>query len=294
MIPRKISKAVIPVAGLGTRMLPVTKELPKELLPILSKPLIQHIVEEAIEAGISEIIFITRNGKEAIKNHFDNNYELESYLNEKGKKDVLKKLPNYIFKKIHFFSVLQKKPLGLGHAILTAEHIIQNESFAVLLPDEFLISKNKNSDLKRMLSNYKTFNQNQILVEKVPKKNTSQYGVVKLRANKLTINNPQNIIDIVEKPLLKDALSNKRVVGRYIFSSSIFKYLKKTKPGKDNEIQLTDSIKEKIIKEKNSFQATLSNSEIYDCGSLKGFVGANIALGLKDKALKKHIMESLN
>ena len=294
MIPRKISKAVIPVAGLGTRMLPVTKELPKELLPILSKPLIQHIVEEAIEAGISEIIFITRNGKEAIKNHFDNNYELESYLNEKGKKDILKKLPNYIFKKIHFFSVLQKKPLGLGHAILTAEHIIQNESFAVLLPDEFLISKNKNSDLKRMLSNYKTFNQNQILVEKVPKKNTSQYGVVKLRANKLTINNPQNIIDIVEKPLLKDALSNKRVVGRYIFSSSIFKYLKKTKPGKDNEIQLTDSIKEKIIKEKNSFQATLSNSEIYDCGSLKGFVGANIALGLKDKALKKHIMESLN
>lgn len=294
MIPRKISKAVIPVAGLGTRMLPVTKELPKELLPILSKPLIQHIVEEAIEAGISEIIFITRNGKEAVKNHFDNNYELESYLNEKGKKDILKKLPNYIFKKIHFFSVLQKKPLGLGHAILTAEHIIQNESFAVLLPDEFLISKNKNSDLKRMLSNFKTFNQNQILVEKVPKKNISQYGVVKVRANKLTINNPQNIIDIVEKPLLKDAFSNKRVVGRYIFSSSIFKYLKKTKPGKDNEIQLTDSIKEKIIKEKNSFQATLSNSEIYDCGSLKGFVGANIALGLKDKALKKHIMESLN
>jgi len=293
MIPRKISKAVIPVAGLGTRMLPVTKELPKEMLPVLSKPLIQHIVEEAIEAGISEIIFITRNGKEAIKNHFDNNYELDSYLNKKGKKDILKKLPNYIFKKIHFFSVLQKKPLGLGHAILTAEHIIQNESFAVLLPDEFLISKNKNSDLKRMLSNYNNFNQNQILVEKVPKKNISQYGVIKLRANKLTINNPQNIIDIVEKPLLKDAPSNKRVVGRYIFSSSIFKYLKKTKPGKDNEIQLTDSIKEKIKKEKNSFQATLSNSEIYDCGSLKGFVGANIASGLRDQELKKYITEIL-
>ena len=167
---RKITKAVIPVAGLGTRMLPATKEIPKELLPILDKPIIQYIVEEAVNAGISEIIFVTNASKETIKNHFKQNLTLEKYLKEKKKKDTLSKFPNYLFKKINFSSVLQKAPLGLGHAILAAEKKIKNENFAVFLPDEFLVSKTDKSDFNRMLDNYSKTSKNQIFVEKVPKK----------------------------------------------------------------------------------------------------------------------------
>ena len=290
---RKITKAVIPVAGLGTRMLPATKEIPKELLPILDKPIIQYIVVEAVNAGISEIIFVTNASKETIKNHFKQNLTLEKYLKEKKKKDTLSKFPNYLFKKINFSSVLQKAPLGLGHAILAAEKKIKNENFAVFLPDEFLVSKTDKSDFNRMLDNYSKTSKNQILVEKVPKKIISNYGVVKLKSNKISVTKPENILDIIEKPLYRDAPSDKRVVGRYILPNIIFKFLKKTKPGADNEIQLTDALRKMILQNSDSFQATLSESKIFDCGSMKGFVGANIAMGLKDKDLKKHIMETL-
>ena len=222
----KISKAVIPVAGLGTRMLPAPKEVPKELMPILDKPLIQHVVNEAASSGIKEIIFVTRPGKESVKKYFSINQELESYLIKK-KSTIKRKLPNKIFKNIQFFSVVQKEPLGLGHAILSSQKIIKDEPFVVLLPDELLISKTKMLDLKLMINNFKNFKKYQILVEKVSKKLISNYGVVDLKKSDLTFTRPSLIKDIIEKPKANLAPSNKRVIGRYLLPGSIFKYLKK-------------------------------------------------------------------
>ena len=290
----KISKAVIPVAGLGTRMLPATKEVPKELMPILDKPLIQHVVNEAASSGIKEIIFVTRPGKKSVTKYFSINQELESYLIKKKKSTIKRKLPNKIFKNIQFFSVVQKEPLGLGHAILSSQKIIKDEPFVVLLPDELLISKTKMLDLKLMINNFKNFKKYQILVEKVSKKLISNYGVVDLKKSDLTFTRPSLIKDIIEKPKANLAPSNKRVIGRYLLPGSIFKYLKKVKPGKDNEIQLTDAIKKMIFEEDNCFQATLSNSIVYDCGSVKGFIGANIAMAMKGKSLKKYLKEIIN
>ena len=290
----KISKAIIPVAGLGTRMLPATKEIPKELLPILDKPLIQHVVDEAVSSGINEIIFITRKNKTEVYKHFLKNSELENFLINKKKKNLLKKFPNNALKNTKFFYVNQDKPKGLGHAILAAEKFIKNESFAVFLPDEFLITKYLGTDFKRMIKNFLSSGKSQILVEKVPKKLVSQYGIVDLAKNSLSIKNNVDILDIEEKPQINKAPSRNRVVGRYILPVEIFDYLKITKPGIANEIQLTDAIKKFLKNNKNSFQATLSNSDIFDCGSLRGFVGANIALGLQNKELKKYIKEIIS
>ncbi len=290
----KITKVVIPVAGLGTRMLPATKEVPKELLPILDKPIIQYSVEEAISSGITDIVFVTRPGKNTVKNHFSRNRELENFLISKNKKDLLKKFPDKIFSKINFFSVEQKLPLGLGNAILSAQKIIQDDPFAVFLPDELLVSKKSKLDFQRMIKNFSSFGKPQILVEEVQKKLIPNYGIVKLCKKKISIKIPLDIIDIVEKPSIQKAPSNNRVVGRYIMPNDLFKYLKKTEPGKDNEIQLTDAIKSYLQTNKSSFQATLSNSHIYDCGSIEGLVGANIALGLKDKKIKKFIKEIIS
>tara|TARA_B100001093_G_scaffold503230_1_gene557332 strand:+ start:339 stop:1223 length:885 start_codon:yes stop_codon:yes gene_type:complete len=290
----RITKAIIPVAGLGTRMLPATKEIPKELLPILDKPLIQHVVEEAVSAGISEIIFVTRKGKNEIKRHFLKNVDLEDFLIKYKKKEILKKFPNNFLKKIKYFSVYQKEPLGLGDAILTAKKFIKEESFAVFLPDEFLMPKNLKKDFQRMIERYQSSGKSQILVEEIPKKLVSQYGIVKLSQGKLTPNKSLDISDIEEKPNPSESPSRNRVVGRYILPVKIFEYIKTTKPGKSNEIQLTDAIKKFLKENNNSFQATLSNSDIFDCGSIKGFVGANIALGSKDKKIKNYLKEIIN
>ena len=294
MSSMKISKAIIPVAGLGTRMLPATKEIPKELLPILDKPLIQHVVDEVVSSGINEIIFITRMNKSEVFKHFIKNSELENFLINKKKKNLLKKFPNNALKNTKFFYVNQDKPKGLGHAILAAEKFIKNESFAVFLPDEFLITRYLETDFKRMIKNFLSSGKSQILVEKVPKKLVSQYGIVDLAQNSLSIKNNVDILDIEEKPQINKAPSRNRVVGRYILPVEIFDYLKITKPGIANEIQLTDAIRKFLKNNKNSFQATLSNSDIFDCGSLKGFVGANIALGLQNKELKKYIKEIIS
>ena len=294
MSSMKISKAIIPVAGLGTRMLPATKEIPKELLPILDKPLIQHVVDEVVSSGINEIIFITRKNKSEVFKHFIKNSELENFLINKKKKNLLKKFPNNALKNTKFFYVNQDKPKGLGHAILAAEKFIKNESFAVFLPDEFLITRYLETDFKRMIKNFLSSGKSQILVEKVPKKLVSQYGIVDLAQNSLSIKNNVDILDIEEKPQINKAPSRNRVVGRYILPVEIFDYLKITKPGIANEIQLTDAIRKFLKNNKNSFQATLSNSDIFDCGSLKGFVGANIALGLQNKELKKYIKEIIS
>ena len=175
---QKIKKAIIPVAGLGTRMLPATKAIPKELLPIIDKPLIQYVVEEAIAADIQEIVFITRSGKEAIENHFDANFELEKTLKNTGKSKILESIKNIIPKNLIITSVRQENPKGLGDAILCAEHIVKNEPFAVLLPDEILMSNSKKSDLSEMLSQHNKTKSYQILVEKISKKKAENYGII--------------------------------------------------------------------------------------------------------------------
>ena len=288
---KKISKAIIPVAGLGTRMLPATKAIPKELLPILDKPLIQYIVEEAIQAGINEIIFITRSGKEAIENHFDVNYELEHFLETSGKEKILKSIKNLIPNKIIISSIKQEKPLGLGHAILCADDILRGEDFAVLLPDEIIFTKSKKSDFFKMMELYKKNNLGQILVEEIENSELNNYGVVDLEKRELKINLPKKILRIVEKPLPKTAPSNYRVIGRYILPYEVMSLLSKTSPDKSGEIQLTDALDKLAYKGKNSINAVLSSSQVFDCGSKKGFLGANIAMASVDKDLKKYLKD---
>ena len=290
----KIKKAIIPVAGLGTRMLPATKAIPKELLPIIDKPLVQYIVEEAIEAGIQEIIFITRSGKEAIENHFDVNFELEKALKISGKNKILKSIRDIIPKNLKITSIRQENPKGLGDAILCAEHIIKKEPFAVLLPDELLMSNSKKNDLSEMLSQFNETKSYQILVEKISKKETEKYGII---SPKKPIKKGEKVISLkslTEKPLPSKSPSNIRIIGRYLLPSKIMNSIKLIKPGKDKEIQLTDAINNLITNEECEFNAIISNSQIFDCGSKEGFLNANIAFSLKDKDLKNIIRRRFN
>lgn len=290
-----IKKAIIPVAGLGTRMLPATKAIPKELLPILDKPLIQFVVEEAISAGIKEIIFVTRSGKEAIENHFDNNFELEYFLERKGKKKILKSIKNVIPKNIKISSVKQDKALGLGHAILCASHLIKNgEFFTILLPDEFLLPKHTSIDLSEMIKNYKKSNKGQILVEKINKSDTKNYGIIDLDNKWLKNQDTKIIKNFVEKPSIKKSPSNYRIIGRYILPFEIFSHIAKLSRGKDGEIQLTDALNSVIQENPDCLEASLSNSNTFDCGSKKGFIGANIAMARRDKDIIKFIKEIIS
>jgi UTP--glucose-1-phosphate uridylyltransferase len=287
----KIKKAVIPVAGLGTRMLPATKAIPKELLPIYDRPLIQHVVEEAIEAGISEIILVTRSGKEAIENHFDANYELEHRLELSGKKKILRSIKNVLPKNIKISSIRQDNALGLGHAILCAKHLILDDDFAVLLPDEII---EDGSQFRSMTEEWKKTKKGQILVERVPKKLVSSYGVVDIGKRRIKSGKSVSINSLVEKPSVETAPSNLRIVGRYILPSSIFSILENSKPGKDGEIQLTDSLQKEIIQNPQSLNAILCESQIFDCGSKKGFIGANIALAKQNSTMIGFMKEILS
>ena len=292
---KKVKKAIIPVAGYGTRMLPATKAVPKELLPILDIPLIQKIIEEAVEGGIEEIILITRSGKEAIENHLDNNFELETLLKKTNKHKTLKKFPRFLLKNINFLSIRQESPRGLGHAIFSALPALEEgEPFAVFLPDEFLLPKGKDIDFKKMMANYFNSGNGQLLVEKIPKKNITNYGVVDIRNSSISVIKNKEVIDVVEKPSLKQAPSNLRIVGRYILPYEIMKFLSKLKPGKNKEIQLTDAIKKLLLTKDFKLEANLSNSSIFDCGSLKGFLGANIAMAAQDRKMKKYLKEILH
>lgn len=287
---KRVTKAIIPVAGLGTRMLPATKAVPKELLPILDKPLIQHIVEEAVDGGIKEIILVTRSGKESIENHFDSNFELESILKTSGKKKILKKFPKNTLKNISMLSVRQEKPLGLGHAILVAKKTLQkNEPFAVILPDEFLLTDGNETDFQRMMKNFNITQKGQILSEKIKIDRVSDYGIIGFEQKFLSHPKNKDIKEIIEKPSPSKSPSNFRVVGRYILPYEIMKYLEKLKPGKDNEIQLTDALSILIKNKEIMFNAVLSKSKIFDCGALKGFLGANIALGSRDAEIKRYL-----
>ena len=277
-----IKKAVLPVAGIGTRFLPASKATPKEMLPIIDKPLVQYAVEEAIEIGIEEIVFITNDEKHSIKKHFENNQKLEQKLLRKNKEEFVEKLNPKIFKDIKFHYVIQEDQNGLGDAVLKAESLINGEAFALLLPDDLFFSKK--SCLSQLSSIFLNTNASTIAVNKIDKNNIHKYGVIKPGKEK---NEAILIDDIIEKPLVEDAPSDIAVCGRYIFTSTIFDHLKKIELDKSGEIQLTDAIKSLLSEEQ--VYAKIYEGEKFDCGSKMGFVHATIALALRDESISQDI-----
>ena len=279
-----IKKAVLPVAGLGTRFLPASKAIPKEMLPIIDKPLVQYAVEEAVNVGINEIIFITSPEKFSIKNHFKKNKEIETKLVKSGKNDLAKTVNPEIFSKVSFYYINQQKQNGLGDAILHAESIIGNSPFAILLPDDLFFSKK--SCLQQLIDAYELNKSSSIALNVIDKNNIHKYGVIKPKER---ISEIIKIEDIVEKPIANDAPSDLAVCGRYILNSSIFRHLKSVKPDKSDEIQLTDAIKSMLSEEE--IYGVLYDGEKFDCGSKEGFVHATIALALRDESISENIKE---
>ena len=280
----KIKKAIFPVGGLGTRFLPATKSMPKEMLPIVDKPLIQYAVEEAADAGIEQFIFVTSRGKSAIENHFDHSFELENNLLSKGKRDTLKTAQEMLKIPGSFAYVRQQEPAGLGHAVWCARHLIANEPVAVILADDLIYGT---STIKEMINNYTAGNM--LAIMEVDKSEVSSYGII--TPGKVLADNVTEILELVEKPSADKAPSNEAVVGRYIIEPAVFDVLEKQNRGASNEIQLTDAIASRIGKSLCS--GYKFSGERFDCGSKLGFIQANIKLSLQRPAIKKELMSWL-
>tara|TARA_B110000240_G_scaffold159306_1_gene177662 strand:- start:1887 stop:2759 length:873 start_codon:yes stop_codon:yes gene_type:complete len=280
----KIKKAIFPVGGLGTRFLPATKSMPKEMLPIVDKPLIQYAVEEAAKAGIEQFIFVTSRGKSAIENHFDHSFELENNLLSKGKKETLKTAQEMLKIPGSFAYVRQQEPAGLGHAVWCARHLIGNEPVAVILADD-LIEGSKT--IGEMIQNYTTGNM--LAVMEVDKADVSSYGVI--TPGKILNNSNIEILNLIEKPSKETAPSNLAVVGRYILEPAIFDVLEKQKRGASNEIQLTDAIASRIGK--SICTGYKFSEERFDCGSKLGFIQANIKFSIQRKEMKNELTKWL-
>lgn len=270
----KITKAVFPVAGMGTRFLPATKASPKEMLPVVDKPLIQYAVEEAINAGITELIFITGRNKRSIEDHFDKAYELETELELKNKTKLLDIVQNILPSNVNCIYIRQAEALGLGHAVLTASSVVGNEPFAVILADELIDAQP--GALAQMVKVYEQTGSSVLGVNEVAAQDVSSYGIVKLSEDSLKFN---KIERIVEKPKPEDAPSNLAAVGRYILTPRIFTELRNTQRGVGGEIQLTDAISEVLHYE--AIFAHVIEGKRYDCGSKLGYLEATISLGLK-------------
>ncbi|MBN9542924.1 MAG: UTP--glucose-1-phosphate uridylyltransferase GalU [Alphaproteobacteria bacterium] len=266
---KKIKKVIFPVGGLGTRFLPVTKSLPKEMLPVASKPLIQYAFEEAQNAGIELFLFVTGRNKNTINNHFDHAYELQSVLDEKQKKDELSMVKGWLPDAGSIAFVRQQEPLGLGHAVYCARNFIGNEPFAVILADEML--KCEQGFLKEMVDVYNEYGSPVVGVAEVERDKTNSYGIID--ADKLK-NNLYKIKNMVEKPDPKDAPSNLSIVGRYILEPEIFDILANQSKGKGGEVQLTDAMIKML--ENKDFYALEFKGDRYDCGNQVGFLDANI------------------
>ena len=281
----KIKKAVLPVAGFGTRFLPATKAIPKEMLTIIDKPLIEYAVEEAISAGAEEIIFITSHTKPAIKKHFSEAPELEKKLIDSGKIDLLKKIKPEIFTNIKFTYIDQVEQKGLGHAILLAEKAVGNDVFSVLLPDDLFLSTP--TCLQQILNSYSKNFQSVIAVNKIDKENIHKYGVIDPGDYELDEDNTVIVSDIVEKPDAEDAPSDIAVAGRYIFNPSIFDCIKKVEADGSGEIQITDAIK--LLIQTENVQAKIFEGNKYDCGSKEGYLEATIAVAMKEPGFSDKI-----
>ena len=264
-----IKKCLFPAAGYGTRFLPATKAVPKEMLPILTKPLLQYGVEEALSAGIRTMAIVTGRGKRSIEDHFDNAYELEHQLKDTSKEHYLKEI-QMIIEKSTFTYVRQSQMLGLGHAILTGESLIGNEAFAVILADDLCTSKN-NTVLSQMITIYEKYQCSIVAIEEVPLNQTNKYGVI---AGNLIdgSNNTYRVTDMVEKPETIDAPSNLAIIGRYILTPDIFEILRKIEPGKDSEYQITDALLTQA--KKGKVIAYKFEGQRFDCGSVEGYLEA--------------------
>jgi len=289
---KKVTKAVFPVAGLGTRFLPATKANPKEMLPIVDKPLIQYAVEEAIAAGITELVFITGRTKRSITDHFDKAYELETELEKHGKLERLEVVRNIIPEGVTCIYIRQAEPLGLGHAVLCAKPVIGDQPFVVILPDD-LIDDGSRGVTNQLVDKFHQENNSVIAVENVPREDTSKYGIVEtsVTADKSLF----KINSIVEKPNPDESPSTLGVVGRYVLSPEIFYCLEDTARGAGNEIQLTDAIS--LLLGKESVYAYEFEGTRYDCGSKIGYMQASVEYALKDKDIKeefKSYLEKLN
>jgi UTP--glucose-1-phosphate uridylyltransferase len=274
----KIRKAVFPVAGLGTRFLPVTKASPKEMLPIVDKPLIQYAVEEAAAAGITEMIFVTGRGKRTIEDHFDKAYELEAELASHGKVNLLKEIQSLLPDNLHYSYVRQGEALGLGHAVLCAKPLVGDEPFAVVLADDLIDAEVP--VLKQMIDLYEQHSSSVIGVQNVPLEQTHQYGIVRPQSMGVRIH---RVADIVEKPQPENAPSTLGVVGRYIFTPQIFDRLENIRPGAGGELQLTDAIAAML--ESDPVLAYEFKGRRYDCGSKLGYMEASVVYALKHPAV---------
>lgn len=281
-----VRKAVIPVAGLGTRMLPATKAIPKEMLPVVDKPLIQYVVKEAIAAGIKEIILVTHSSKNSIENHFDKSFELEATLEKRVKRQLLAEVQNICPKDVTIMHIRQGEAKGLGHAILCAHPLVGDNPFAVLLPDVLIdevASDPLKDNLAEMVQRFVDTSVSQIMVEPVPQDKVSDYGIADISGGTLAAGESLPMTAMVEKPSVEEAPSNLAVVGRYVLSANIWPLLEKTPLGAGDEIQLTDAIA--MLMDKEQVDAYRMKGMSHDCGSKLGYMKANIVYGLRHKSI---------
>lgn len=293
-LPPKITKAVIPVAGLGTRMLPATKAIPKEMLPVVDKPLIQYVVNEAVRAGIKEIILVTHASKNSIENHFDTSFELEATLEKRVKRQLLAEVKRICPPDVTIMQVRQGEAKGLGHAILCARPLVGDAPFAILLPDVLIDDAScdlSKDNLAAMIQAFGDTAHSQILVEPVAEQQVDQFGIVDIGESQLTHGESATILAMVEKPVREEAPSNLAVVGRYVLSANIWPLLSKTPLGKGDEVQLTDTIA--MLMEQEPVAAHHITGKSHDCGNKLGLMIANIEYGQRHPELGKELSRYL-
>ncbi|KAF1021673.1 MAG: UTP--glucose-1-phosphate uridylyltransferase [Acinetobacter bereziniae] len=289
-----IKKAILPVAGLGTRFLPASKSIPKEMVTVVDRPAIEYVVKEAVAAGIEQIILVTHSSKASIENYFDRNFELETTLENKKKFDLLKEITEILPSNVSVISVRQPQPLGLGHAVLCAKSVIGDEDFVVLLPDVLVKENSAENDLARMIQRFDSSKASQIMVEAVPDHLVDQYGIVDVEASP---EEGESIVmqGIVEKPAVGTAPSNLSVVGRYVLPAKIMQLLEQTPKGAGNEIQLTDAIA--ALQKIENVEAYRMKGQTFDCGSKIGYLKAVLHYGVEHPKLGdefKQLIKELN